>query len=273
MPFLRIAPFVLSLFLLALGPAAAGDDTLGPDHRKAIEQVVREYLNNNPEILVDALKSLREKQEGKQKARSQTVLTSRRPELENDPATPFGGNIKGNVTVVEFVDYQCGYCKRVRPVVEELLRGDDPIEERFAAFCDRPELAELGLTKRRDLASELLRYHDPTSCWLWTRWLWDPRTSTGALPLVTSVFHDLGGSSDAEVYQKVGYALKLVQQTAEAAGFDRLTHSVFGTDVFLSCVYVIYAYTVLKMRMTQEFNKVMPGLSEFSRRLLGVHQR
>ncbi len=157
--------------------------------------------------------------------------------------------------------------------IEELLRGDDPIEERFAAFCDRPELAELGLTKRRDLASELLRYHDPTSCWLWTRWLWDPRTSTGALPLVTSVFHDLGGSSDAEVYQKVGYALKLVQQTAEAAGFDRLTHSVFGTDVFLSCVYVIYAYTVLKMRMTQEFNKVMPGLSEFSRRLLGVHQR
>ncbi len=127
MPFLRIAPFVLSLFLLALGPAAAGDDTLGPDHRKAIEQVVREYLNNNPEILVDALKSLREKQEGKQKARSQTVLTSRRPELENDPATPFGGNIKGNVTVVEFVDYQCGYCKRVRPVVEELLRGDGNI--------------------------------------------------------------------------------------------------------------------------------------------------
>ncbi len=127
MPFLRIAPFVLSLFLLALGPAAAGDDTLGPDHRKAIEQVVREYVKNNPEILVDALKSLREKQEGKQKARSQTVLTSRRPELENDPATPFGGNIKGNVTVVEFVDYQCGYCKRVRPVVEELLRGDGNI--------------------------------------------------------------------------------------------------------------------------------------------------
>ena len=127
MPFLRIAPFVLSLFLLAFRPAAAGDDTLGPDHRKAIEQVVREYLNNNPEILVDALKSLREKQEGKQKARSQTVLTSRRPELENDPATPFGGNIKGNVTVVEFVDYQCGYCKRVRPVVEELLRGDGNI--------------------------------------------------------------------------------------------------------------------------------------------------
>ncbi len=134
MPFLRIAPFVLSLFLLALGPAAAGDDTLGPDHRKAIEQVVREYVKNNPEILVDALKSLREKQEGKQKARSQTVLTSRRPELENDPATPFGGNIKGNVTVVEFVDYQCGYCKRVRPVVEELLRGDGNIRIVFKEF-------------------------------------------------------------------------------------------------------------------------------------------
>ncbi|MDP6573927.1 MAG: DsbA family protein [Rhodospirillales bacterium] len=134
MPFLRIAPFVLSLFLLAPGPAAAGDDTLGPDHRKAIEQVVREYLENNPEILVDALKSLREKQEAKQKERSQAALASRQSELENDPATPFGGNIKGNVTVVEFFDYQCGYCKRVRPVVEELLRGDGNIRIVFKEF-------------------------------------------------------------------------------------------------------------------------------------------
>ena len=44
-------------------------------------------------------------------------------------------------------------------------------------------------------------------------------------------------------------------------------------NCFLCSVYVVYAYTVLKMRMTQEFNKVMPGLPEFSRRLLGVYDR
>ncbi len=54
---------------------------------------------------------------------------------------------------------------------------------------------------------------------------------------------------------------------------SKISNTIFGTDVFLSCVYVIYVYTVLKMRMTQEFNKVMPQLPEFCRRLLGVRKK
>ncbi len=135
MPFLRIAPFVLSLFLLApYLAAAAGDDALGPGQRKAIEQVVREYLENNPEILIDALKSLRQRQKAEQRTRSQTALASRRSELDNDPATPIGGNTSGNVTLVEFFDYQCGFCKRVLPAVQELLRGDGNIRFVFKEF-------------------------------------------------------------------------------------------------------------------------------------------
>ena len=135
MSFLRIAPFVLTLFLLAPGPAAAGDDdALGAGQKKAIEQVVREYLENNPEVLINALKSHRERQEAQQKARSQAELVSRRAELENDPASPSGGNTSGDVTVVEFFDYQCGYCKRVLPVVRELLLGDANIRIVFKEF-------------------------------------------------------------------------------------------------------------------------------------------
>ena len=134
MPFLRIVPFVLSLFLLAPHPVAAGDDALGPGQRKAIEQVVREYLENNPEVLIDALKSLRKRQEAEKKAHTRAALASRRSELENDPATPIGGNTKGNVTLVEFFDYQCGFCKRVLPAVQELLRGDGNIRIVFKEF-------------------------------------------------------------------------------------------------------------------------------------------
>ena len=64
-----------------------------------------------------------------------------------------------------------------------------------------------------------------------------------------------------------------MHEVGSAAGFQTISRSIFGTDVYLCCVYVIYAYTVLRMRMTQEFNKVMPGLPEFCRRLLGVHQK
>jgi len=41
--------------------------------------------------------------------------------------------------------------------------------------------------------------------------------------------------------------------------------------VYLSCVYIIYSYTILQLKMTKEFNEVMPGMTEFSRRLLGVY--
>ena len=103
--------------------------------------------------------------------------------------------------------------------------------------------------------------------------MWDSRTRTGSLPLVTTAAYDFDGEDAGEVYVKVGRAVAFVHEVGGAAGFQRISRSIFGTDVFLACVYVIYVYTVLRMRMTQEFNQVMPRLPEFCRRLLGVHQR
>ncbi len=102
--------------------------------------------------------------------------------------------------------------------------------------------------------------------------MWDPKTKTGALPLVTTAAYHFDGDSEGDVYLRVGEAVAFVHEVGTAAGFQTISKNAFGTDVFLSCVYIVYAYTVLKMRMTQEFNKVMPGLPEFSRRLLGVYR-
>jgi hypothetical protein len=153
----------------------------------------------------------------------------------------------------------------------DLLYGGGEVSTRFARFADRFE--GLDLSTARDWASEMLHFTDPDRYWLWTRWMWDPRTRTGALPLVTHAACDFSGNDGGEVYLRVGEAVAFVHQVGEAAGFQTLSKSIFGTDVFLSSVYVVYAYTVLRLRMTQEFNKVMPGLAEFSRRLLGVYER
>ncbi|GMR23156.1 MAG: hypothetical protein BMS9Abin37_1560 [Acidobacteriota bacterium] len=153
----------------------------------------------------------------------------------------------------------------------ELLYGESDVKTRFAAFTANIEGFDNTLS--RDFASELLHFTDPDRYWLWTRWMWDPRTKTGALPLVTHASYDFGGDNGGDVYMRIGEALAFVHQVGEAAEFQTLSKSIFGTDVFLSSVYVVYVYTVLRMRMTQEFNKVVPGLSEFSRRLLGVHER
>ena len=121
-----------------------------------------------------------------------------------------------------------------------------------------------------DLASELLHFNDPENHWLWTRWMWHPRPATGALALVVEDSYDLMGETISETYTKVGIAVAFVKATGEQAGFAKLGDSAFDIDVFLACVYAVYMYTTLRLRMTQEFNKVVPQLPELVRRLLGV---
>ena len=177
----------------------------------------------------------------------------------------------------------------IRGAFSQLLHGAPALPDRFQAFVDslagfwrdvrlapRPapgkEETDLPENILCDLASELLHFTEPESCWLWTRWMWEPRAGTGALPLVTLDDFDLHGQSAGETYMKVGVAVAFVRATGEAAGFARfgVNDSPFGIDVFLACVYAVYLYTTLRLRMTQEFNKVVPQLPELARRLLGV---
>jgi hypothetical protein len=154
--------------------------------------------------------------------------------------------------------------------IDELLGGTAPAAARLQTFCD--SLEGVPPTVRYDLASELLHGTDPERHWLWTRWMWDPATRTGALPLVATEAHDLDAETAAETYLRVGRATAFVHETGRAAGFTRIGDGRFGADVYLACVYCVYVYTTVRMRMTQEFNRVIPPLPELARRFLGVHR-
>lgn len=158
--------------------------------------------------------------------------------------------------------------RTIRLLIHELLYGEATISDRFDRFC--LSFTELEQNMRYDLASELLHFSNPDEYWLWTRWIWDPEVATGALRLVTQEDFDLRGDTPGGTYLKVGEAIAFTNATGEAAGFTRIGDGRFGLDVFLACVYGVYTYTVLRMRMTQEFNKVVPQLPELARRLLGV---
>ena len=158
----------------------------------------------------------------------------------------------------------------IKKAIEELLYGNDSVHIRFQNFCEKMECLPEHL--RFDFAGELLHYVFPNKHWMWCHWMWNPKLKTGSLPLVTTEDFDLSSPTLGESYLKVGKAIAFVHEVGEAAGFQTISRSLFGTDVYLSCVYVIYAYTVLRMRMTQEFNQVMPNVAEFSSRILGVYQ-
>lgn len=83
---------------------------------------------------------------------------------------------------------------------------------------------------------------------------------------------DLSAETTRETYENVGRAMAMVNQAGHAEGFSRMGRGVFGTDLFLACVYTVYMYTVFRMRLSEEFNRILPELPEFTRRILGVHK-
>jgi hypothetical protein len=149
---------------------------------------------------------------------------------------------------------------------EDLLYGSGDLSSRVERFEDRlVDFEEVTV----DLTWELLHLVYPSRYWLWTRWMWNPRTETGSLRLVTVEDVELQGLDRIDTYERVGRALAVVQETARAMGY--VDDGPFGIDVFLACVYGVYMYTVLRMRMSQEFTRIVPELPSLARRLLGIH--
>ncbi len=152
--------------------------------------------------------------------------------------------------------------------IRDLVHGGGGIESRFTAFDAALEAIEAPV--RRDLAGECLHFADPERYWLWSRWMWDPEARTGALPLVMVEDFDFAGDDAGAVYLRVGAATAAVIATARELGFQRMGASPYAVDVYLAAIYGIYLYTVTRLRMTQEFNRVIPALPDLVRRLHGV---
>lgn len=110
--------------LLAPPPAAAQASST---EREKIEAVIRDYLLANPEIVMEALEELDRRAEAQANADRARALSESRAELEEDPDAPVLGNPEGDVVVVEFFDYQCGYCKQVAEPLRRLLEEDSGV--------------------------------------------------------------------------------------------------------------------------------------------------
>ena len=119
--------FAVLLALSALGvarpPLAAASDFTA-DQKKEIEAIVGQYLKNHPEVMIDAIQAADDKLKADAKDKATQTLAANRQQVYDDPQSPVGGNPNGNVTLVEFFDYRCPYCKQVEPALEKLI-GDD----------------------------------------------------------------------------------------------------------------------------------------------------
>ncbi len=133
-------PQLLTLFLstllgctMALGSdqdtsVSASTTPYSPEDVAAIQTIVRDYLISHPQVIAEAAVALRQQQQAEQQRLVQQAVKDNRQQLFHDKASPILGNAKGPLVLVEFFDYQCGYCKRMAPVINTLLTDNNNLK-------------------------------------------------------------------------------------------------------------------------------------------------
>jgi len=129
--FLPAVMLTAALTFAAAAPVAAAEEGMT---KEAVQKIVHDYIMEHPDVILDAVNQYQQKSmEEKQKA----AVETNREFLFSDERSPVIGNPKGDVTIVEFFDYNCGYCKRVLPAVQELIKEDKGLK---VVFKDIPIL-------------------------------------------------------------------------------------------------------------------------------------
>ncbi len=128
--------FATTAFLLFAGLAAVAgaEQASGQRSVEEVEKIVREYLLKNPEVIFEAVDRHRAKQRQQQAQRDRAALRQHRQKLLADPDSFVGGNPGGDVTLVEFFDYRCGYCKRFAPTLFSITKQDPKLRVVFKEF-------------------------------------------------------------------------------------------------------------------------------------------
>jgi protein-disulfide isomerase len=126
MPARPLAAAAIALALIGATPAAA--QQFSAPQRGEIEKIIRDYLINHPEVLQEAMAELEKRQSLAEAEKAKTAVKNHSEALFNSPRQVTLGNPQGDVTFVEFFDYNCGYCKRALNDMVELMNKDPKLK-------------------------------------------------------------------------------------------------------------------------------------------------
>src|SRR5690349_7069216 len=143
-----------ALFALALcgAPISASAQSFNDSQRGDIEKIVREYLIAHPEVLEEAMTELSKRQAAAEVAKHEAGVANHSDVIFNSPRNVTLGNKDGDVTFVEFFDYNCGYCKRAMMDMMELMKSDPKLKIVLKEFpvlsAGSVEAAQVGVAVR-----------------------------------------------------------------------------------------------------------------------------
>jgi protein-disulfide isomerase len=222
-----LRPLALAAALAVAQPALAQD--LTPDE---VKRLALEAILENPEIVMEAVEILREREEAAQAEATRSAISDLTSELTEDPNAPVLGNPDGDVTVVEFFDYNCPYCKRAATDVKGLLAADGnvrlvqrewPILGEGSLFAARAALAARAQGKYEDLHWALMA--DQTR-----------KDEAAVLRIAQSVGLDLERLKADMASPEVDEHIAVSSSLAKTLGFTGTPSFVIGTQALFGYV-------------------------------------
>ena len=143
-------PFLLSacttLVLCVAGGAAMANETKNAPApaQDLTDAVIERYIRTHPEVIMESLQAMKAKHEAELRERQKVALAAKQQELFHDPTSPVSGNLTGEITLVEFYDYRCGYCRKAASAVTALQKEDPRVRVVYKDFPILGEPSELA---------------------------------------------------------------------------------------------------------------------------------
>jgi len=221
--------FVRRLPVIALAATALFAGAAHAQNKEEIEKIVREYILKNPEIIQEAIMELRKKQEMAEQSARVKALQSHKQQIFQSKRDIVLGNPNGDVTLVEFFDYNCGYCKRAVNDIAELLKSDPKLK---IVLKELPILSEGSVEAAR--VAVAVRLQDPTKYWAFHRALMSGRgeaNATQALAAAKTAGLDVERIKKDISNPEVEATLHEVQELAKALAISGTPSYVLGDQL------------------------------------------
>ncbi|MCU0984201.1 MAG: DsbA family protein [Acetobacteraceae bacterium] len=143
---MRLPAAAMMAAALLLAPASAHAQGFSAEQRAAIVEIIREALKTDPTILEEAILALQARDQAREREAAAAALAANREAMLNDTSLPFKGAARPTATIVEFFDYRCPYCKRMNPIIGDLVRADRGLR---VVLLDIPILGPASVTAAR----------------------------------------------------------------------------------------------------------------------------
>ena len=171
----RLLPLLLTAVLVTapVAPSGAQDEQIFTQKQQdALKKLVHDYLIENPGVIADAIEALRQKEDLAADLAAKKTMAERKDEIFNDPDSPVIGNPKGDVTLVEFFDYRCPYCKAMSEQIFDTVKSDGKVKLVLKEFpvlgpesvtAARAALAAREQKKYEDFHKAMMRLKEPVT--------------------------------------------------------------------------------------------------------------